>query len=154
MLSFFVLSLDIEDKITLVHSINIMTNAVSRYSERLAKTEKVKNIKDLTKHGYIVASVMMPICYNWKTCYYSRFDCVREHGCLVSENKEYLKMCIKHAIDFVFQIRNDFVHDAAFGMFETRTAIVSWTSRGPVYIELIMDDIEHIVEKAIINYFR
>lgn len=150
---FFKEYLSDKDKFTLIHSTEVVIDSVNRYSERLVTHIRVHDIHELTKQGYNVGSFIMPCCYDWRSCYYDGGDCKIEKGCLLIEDQKYKEKKFRNAIDLICQIRHDFVHDAKIGMTEECGFISAVTSKGQLFVDLQIKDIEPIIERAVINYF-
>lgn len=98
----------------------------------------------------------MPYCYNWKQCYIDYGQCFPDYGCLLKEDNSLLDKSIKIVVDDLYQMRSDFVHDATITPLNERNAVftLGTTGKRPVIIELTVEDLEDVFEKALKHYFN
>ena len=157
-IKFFKNHVSTEDKIRIIKSFRAKrTSYVDGFNFRMhGKTQfsKVNNMEEL--RGYFgVSKGLMPECYHWKYCYVGYGECCPDMGCLLKENNEFLEEKLKKIVSMIYQIRSDAVHNAIFPPISEGEVNFVYTiiDKKPVIIEITIEDLQNIFEKAFKNYF-
>jgi len=156
--AFFKEHLTQEDKIKLIRSIKTRrTDTVRGYSERMCKAVvgKIATIQEAQRKGFVVEEHFVPYCYDWSQCYFDYGQCSPDYGCLLKDDNSLLDNTIKKVVDDLYQMRSDFVHNATITPLNERDVVftLGTSGRKPVLIELTVENLEDMFEKALKHYF-
>ena len=130
-----------------------------------------KIIEVIKKHFHIedseiVGESIFPVCYDWKVCPIYNGSCAincEEDDilyCKLRRSSEFLDEALEEVIKVLYSLRSEFIHEAAITLIipekgESNFVIAPtiYRKRKPLFIEIAIEDLENIFEKAIKRYF-
>jgi len=160
-LAFFSNYFESDDKMKLARSMRAnWVDTVAGYSERFDYCKQVMkspvfSAKELEKYGFGVGKHLMPYCYDWRKCYASYGGCDPSIGCLLAEDESLQNKTLKKVVGLIYQMRNDFVHNALITPLNEKKSVFTLGRVGGrnVSIELTTEELESMFEKALKSYF-
>ena len=99
---------------------------------------------------------LMPYCYDWHECYVEGW-CGSAFTCALANGRSILEKTLKKVVDDIYQMRNDFVHEARITPLNEKDSVgtlaVIGADRRPISIELTATELETIFENGLKHYF-
>jgi len=156
--NFFDKYVSLNDKVKIIKSFKMKEReVVYQYCRKLFTPEeqRVDDIKKLSKYGYKIMKIHIPICYDWKWCYVSYNDCAPEIYCLLKDNENICKRALKKIVSIIYSMRSDFVHNAKIPPISEKgiNFTVGLFKDEIIIVELSIDQFENIFERSFKKYF-
>lgn len=160
-LDFFQKYLSTKEKLLLVRSIEAKwTKIIPEFSTTIPLYKTLDELKNIEEAGNRttkeVRMSLVPYCYDWKRCWIN-VSCNPSISCPLQEDADKLKNTLKKVVGDIYQMRNDFVHNAkvvpladdkGFG-----TLGVLGKKRKPISIKLTSKDLDILFESGLKTYF-